>query len=323
MIQTTLLYFVVILKILFVIVIIGIIYSFVSPNKQKISQPTSIEITKGLGVKEIGQLLKDNDVINSKWKFYYQYIIHRRPLQTGIFRIEKDESVESIYNKISKGDIYEEEITVIEGWRSEQIAQMLNKKELIDYEAFMELAEGKEGTLFPDTYRVAKKTTTEMVINMLTSNYKERVKGLNPTNEQLIIASIIEREAKKNEDRATMASVFYNRLAKGMKLEADPTVQYAIDNDRLDNVLESEIKDFEFWQPLEKRITKTVISPYNTYRVNTLPPAPICNPGLKSIEAAVKPAQTDYYYFVTDKDGKAHFARTKSEHDVNITKYLN
>ena len=322
MVQKTLLYIIVLLKILFVIAIIVSIYSFVSSKKPVLSQPTSVEITKGQGVKEIAQLLKNEKVINNKWRFYWEYIIQRRALQAGIFRFEERESISSIYNKIAVGDIYEEKITIIEGWRREQIAQMLVKKGLIDYEAFMALSEGKEGALFPDTYRVAKKTTAQEIVDKLTKNFDERTKELRPTQNQLIIASIVEREAKKDEDRATIASVFYNRLAKSMKLEADPTVQYAIDNDRLDNVSESGIKDFEFWQPLEKGITKTVISPYNTYRVNTLPPTPICNPGLKSIEAAVKPAQTDYYYFITDKDGKAHFTRTKPEHDDNIRKYL-
>ena len=293
------------------------------PKKQVLPQPTSIEITKGQGVKEIAELLENKNVINNKWLFYWMYFTKRKPLQAGIFRFEKGESIYSIFDKIAKGDVYEEQITIPEGWRAEQIAQLLSKKDFVDYETFMAVVEDKEGTLFPDTYRVAKKTTAETVVGKLEDNYKERVKDLNPSNKQLILASIIEREAKFDEDRPLVASVFYNRLKIGMKLESDVTVEYGIDNQKLETITMAGINQFVFWTPLKPGESRTANSEYNTYKIPALPPTPISNPGLKSIKAAINPATSDYYYFLTDSGGKAHFAKTKAEHDQNIGKYLN
>lgn len=321
--QRALLYLLILIKIIIVVSIVVGIYSLIRPNKQTLPKSISVEIIKGQRVKDIAKALENEGVINNKWRFYWLYFAKQKPLQAGIFRFEKGESIVSVFNKITSGDIYEEKITIPEGWRSEQIAQMLAKKDLVAYEAFMTVADGKEGTLFPDTYRIAKKTTAETIVKTLVSNYEERTKDIKPTREQLIIASVVEREAKKDEDRATISNVFYNRLKIGMKLESDVTVEYGLDNDRLEGLTIDNIGQFSFWIALKAGEAKTAKSPFNTYKIAGLPPAPICNPGLKSIEAAVKPAQSDYYFFLADKDGKAHFAKTKSEHDNNIRKYLN
>lgn len=313
----------ILVKIIIVVSIIIGIYSFIHPNKQALPKSVSVEIIKGQGVKDIAQTLKNEGVINNKWHFYWLYFTKHKSLQAGIFRFEKGELLGSIFDKIASGDIYEEKITIPEGWRAEQIAQMLAKKNLADYETFMTVVDGKEGTLFPDTYRIAEKTTAESIVKTLVSNYEERTKDIKLTREQLIIASMVEREAKKDEDRATIAGVFYNRLKIGMKLESDVTVEYGLDNDKLEGLTVDNIGQFSFWTALKAGEAKITKSPFNTYKIAGMPPAPICNPGLKSIEAAVKSVQSDYYFFLSDKDGKARFAKTKSEHDDNIRKYLN
>jgi len=310
-------------KILIVFAIIIVIIMRFTGKKETRSGPVSVEITKGQGVKEIAQKLHDVGVLPSKTALYWLSLTQRKPLQAGLYRFEVGQSVEDIYTTLASGSVYEEKVTIPEGWRTEQIAQMFYKKGLVDYEAFMSVADGKEGTLFPDTYRVAKNTTAQTVIDMMVQNFTKRTQELHPTPDQLILASMVEREAKNDEDRPIIASVFNNRLKVGMKLESDVTVEYGLDSDKLALQTKENINDFVFWTPLKAGESKTAKSTYNTYKIAGLPPTPISNPGIKSIQAVMTPDKSDYYFFLADKDGKAHFAKTKAQHDDNIRKYLN
>lgn len=310
-------------KILVVLIIIIVAIMRFTGKKESPSGPVSIEITKGQGVKEIAQKLHDAGVLPSKTALYWFSLTKRKPLQAGIYRFEVGQSAEDIYTTLATGSVYEEKITIPEGWRTEQIAQVFHTKGLVDYEAFMSIADGKEGTLFPDTYRVAKNTTAQTVIDMMEQNYSKRTQQVHPTQDQLILASLIEREAKRDEDRPLIASVFYNRLKIGMKLESDVTVEYGLDSNRLADQTKESINNFVFWTSLKPGESKSTQSLFNTYKIAGLPPTPICNPGLKSINAALTPAQTAYYYFIADKEGIARFAKNKAEHDENIKKYLN
>lgn len=310
-------------KILVVLVIIIVIIMRFTGKKETRSGPVSVEITKGQGVKEIAQKLHDVGVLPSKTSLYWLSLTKRKPLQAGIYRFEEGQSTEDIYTMLASGSVYEEKITIPEGWRTEQIAQLFHSKGLVDYEAFMSGADGKEGTLFPDTYRVAKNTTAQTAVDMMVQNYTKRTQALHPTPDQLILASIVEREAKNDEDRPLIASVFYNRIKVGMKLESDVTVEYGLDSERLSQQTKENIGEFTFWTSLKAGESKTTKSTYNTYKIPSLPPTPICNPGLKSIEATLNPAPSDNYFFLADKDGKARFATTKAGHDDNIRKYLN
>lgn len=314
---------VIVIKIILLTAVIWLILFFTQKKTLVNSTPITLEVVKGQGLKEIVQELKDNSIIKNKLTFYWLYFVNHRPLQAGIYLFKPNQSTREIYNIIASGQINEQKITIIEGWRREQIAQMLNKQNLVDYETFMAVSEGKEGRLFPDTYRIAKNSTGNDIVDAMLKNYELKTKTLHPNSDQLIIASIVEREAKQDEDRAQIATVFYNRLKIGMKLESDVTVEYGLDDNRLESILQNYINDFKFWTSLKPGESKSTISSFNTYKIPALTPNPICNPGLKSIEAAVKPAQNDYYYFYSDKQGKAHFAKTKAEHDDNIKKYSN
>lgn len=225
---------------------------------------------------------------------------------------------------------------VQEGWRSEQIAQMLVDKGLIktreeffsaqDDPSFarFDFLNGRpggaklEGYLFPDTYRAPPDTPAKDLIELMLQDFSLRVppslRGNPPPgytlHQVLTIASIVEREAATDEERPLIAGVYYNRLRQSppLPLEADPTVQYALG------------KESEWWPEVQPADLKRD-SPYNTYLRPGLPPGPICNPGLKSIQAALEPAQTDYLYFVAKGDGTHAFARTYEEHLENIRKY--
>lgn len=228
------------------------------------------------------------------------------------------------------------EFRIQEGWRTEQIAQLLVDKGLIKskdefYAAMNDPSLNRfdfldsrpswatlEGFLFPDTYRAPPNTPAKDLLELMLQDFGGRVPLATRQNppagynfyQVLIIASIVEREAAVDEERPIIASVYYNRLKQNppLPLEADPTVQYAIGQEP------------NWWPQLQPQDLKRE-SRYNTYLHPGLPPGPICNPSLKSIQAALNPAQTDYLYFVAKGDGTHAFARTYEEHLANIRKY--
>jgi UPF0755 protein len=134
-----------------------------------------------------------------------------------------------------------------------------------------------------------------------------------------VLASIVEREAADDSERADIAGVFANRLKVGMKLEADPTVQYQKDSNNYPRI---GLISYIFWQKLEIGDLRGIQGPFNTYLKSGLPPTPICNPSLKSIEAAVNPSRHDYYYFLHGSDGTIHFSKNEAEHNRKKAEYL-
>ena len=209
-------------------------------------------------------------------------------------------------------------ITVIEGKRREEVATLMQEKGICTAADFLTASEGMEGTLFPDTYRFFANTTAKDVVAEMTADYTKRTADLNPTPDQLIIASIVEREALRDADRAAIASIYLNRLKIGMKLEADPSVQYAKDSQAF--VAQGNPVSYKFWVPIIQADHQSVQSPYNLYTVTGLPPGPIDSPGLESIKAAVNPTKTNYYFLYYGKDGTFLPAKTYDEHLRNLSK---
>jgi len=242
-----------------------------------------------------------------------------RKIQAGDFRLSPAMDAYQIAKNLTHGtlDIW---VTLIEGTRKEEIAQIISQNLGIPETEFLKYA--KEGYLFPDTYLLPKDATPESIVKILENNFnkkfstelqqKAKAKGLSPT-ETIILASIVEREAKLSEDRQLVASVILNRFKTEMKLDIDATIQYTLG-----------------YQPEEKTWWKKVLttddlaidSPYNTYKNKGLPPTPICNPGLAAIQAIANAPETDYFYYLSDKKGKIHYAVTLEEHNENVRKYL-
>jgi UPF0755 protein len=209
-------------------------------------------------------------------------------------------------------------VTIPEGFSVAQIAQRLSEAALPG-DAFYGEAKTLEGKLFPDTYFIRQEATASSIIAQFTENYDGRIKGLNVDENTLILASIVEREAKKDEERPKIAALFKNRLNANMKLEADPTVQYARD---LALMGKSNLGDIKLWQPLGSGVVHSIVSPYNTYNVFGLPPKPICNPGLASIKAALNPeANFTALYFFHDKNGTIHFSNSFDDHQTAIKQF--
>ena len=244
-----------------------------------------------------------------------------RHIQTGRYDFEKGTSLYSVFNKLVKGDVTLEEVTIPEGWTAKQIAGILKRKIEIDSSEFVRVitdslfaksmgipASNLEGYLFPETYKLSWGFPPEKVARILVEQFKRiftdifvrRAKEINfSVAEVMTLASMIEAEAKDGEERETISAVYHNRLKRGMLLQCDPTVIYALPE--LDRPLL--LKDLE------------VDSPYNTYKYPGLPPGPICNPGKASIFAALYPADVDYLYFVATGDGSHLFSTTLREHN--------
>lgn len=293
-----------------------------------LSRPISREIkTEVLDIKpgssswQTARELKDKQLIRSTAQFWLNLKLTGRAVQAGIYYLSPSQSGQDIIRVISKGEVSEYRITIPEGWRAEQISQLLEERNISAAVAFNQAAQGKEGKLFPDTYRLSLGVSAAEIVEKMTANFAKRTEGFTLTDEKLIIASIVEREASRDEDRPKMAGVYSNRLKLGMVLEADPTVQYALDTERLKDLTPEGLKNFKFWMPPTAEQNKNFESSYNTYRRKGVPPGPICNPGIKSIQAALNPEQHDYFFFFNLPDGATIYSKTRDEHNANRAKY--
>lgn len=241
-------------------------------------------------------------------------------IQAGDFRLSSAMSASEVAEALTKGSV-DEWVTIIEGLRKEEIAQVLSQEIGIPEVEFNEL--GREGYLFPDTYLVPKEATAQTIIDIMSANFeakyteelasKARALGLTQ-HEFITMASIVEKEGR-GQDREVVADVLMRRYKEGHPLQADATVQYA---------LGYQASEQTWWKrPLTFDDLK-LESPFSTYANNGLPPTPISNPGISSMEAvAGADPSTPYFYYLHEPDGTIHPSRTLKEHGEKIEKYLN
>jgi UPF0755 protein len=230
-------------------------------------------------------------------------VLHNRHLTAGLI------------TNLKKQDIT---VTVIEGKRWEETAAQLAKAGVVNYQDFVTIMRSHpeyEGTLFPDTYRFFPNTPAVEVIAKLRADYTSRMALLQPTTDELTLASIVERESINDTDRPIIAGVYTNRIRVGMTMGADPTVEYSKDTIAYKAAGYSET--YTFWTAITQADYHNIISPFNTYLQTGLPPYPICNPGIKSIEAAQNPLSNPYYFFGY-KDGKLLLSKTLAEHQAKL-----
>lgn len=262
-------------------------------------------VSQGQGTRDIAQGLQDNKLIFSKL-FFSLYVYQRHwYLQPGEYQIAKQMTMTDIARLFHNGDFQQFSITIPEGWRVTQIDDYLTEKTIVKKGEFTAVASSDEGYLFPDTYTLPLDVTPQEIRDMMIKNFNTRTAEQKVTKDTIILASIVEREAKFDEDRAKIAGVYLNRLEKGMKLEADPTIQYAKGS----------------WDEIKLSDYQNEISVYNTYLHEGLPPTPICNPGLKSIEAVLYPEKNGWLYFFHKSNGHAVYSQTIEEHEANLKKY--
>lgn len=290
-------------------------------------------IPKGQSITEIANRLEAAGLVRSSLatKIYIKFSDSGNLIQAGSFRISGAQSVPEIVSSLKHGtlDIW---LTFPEGWRSEQIVDELLAKGLLadsPSELYKQFSES-EGRLFPDTYLFSKDSTAQQIIESMTATFETKTSRLlenhQPSSrDYLILASLVEREAKHSQDRPLIAGVLTNRLNIGMALQVDATLQYAKASIACPAKQGPASRDGTCpndWWPTPRSGDKSVNSPYNTYKFPGLPPGPIANPGLAAIEAAFNPAETDYLYYLSEPDGTTHFARTPEEHQANIRRYL-
>ena len=300
-------------------------------------------IRPGQSAGEIGQALEDRGLIRSSLAFKLE--IESRGLASklgvGDYELSPSMSTAEIVSVLARGAMARgNQFTVLEGWRAEQIARRLEELGLVKADEFLRLVRAPreaglpvpdpdaatlEGYLFPDTYEVERDATAADVIRTMIRQFERRYgeqaraaaarRGLTLT-QVVTLASIVEREAAHAGERPLIAGVYSNRLSAGMRLEADPTVQFAVATRDL-----GAAADYGFWKQELTMDDLRVDSPYNTYLVGGLPPTPICNPGLDALQAATTPAETPFLFFVARGDGSHAFAATAEEHLANVQRF--
>jgi UPF0755 protein len=318
---------------------------------------TFVMLRPGSSTHHIAEELKAAGVIRSERAFVlWHYIHHRRSLKAGEYLFEKPANIIDIQKRLRRGDVYFHTVVVPEGYTMFDIARAVEAAGLGPAADFLKVAQtdttliadlapgahSLEGYLFPDTYEFSRMMTMQEMAAAMVKQFRQVAHqiGLGPVSSSstekaiseieatsntgpgssqsnsnnddvqrtVVMASIVEKETAVAEERPLVASVYYNRLAKNIALDADPSIIYA---ELLAGTYQGALHhaDVQFK------------SPYNTYRNAGLPPGPIGNPGKSALEAAMHPAQSDYYYFVADAQGHHRFARTMEEHNKNVEAY--
>jgi len=288
-----------------------------------------VTVPPGQGLKATAADLYDRGIIRNAFKFnlYARIKGYDKKIKAGEYRVKPSNSPREILEIMVSGKVRLYKITIPEGYNLVQIAHMMPGAGLGSTGEFLAAAKSKalageqnipgdsfEGYLFPDTYHYPKGVSPEKIIQTMVRRFREvfepawkvRARERKMTVHQVVtLASIIEKETGAPSERPIISSVFHNRLKKNMRLASDPTVIYGI-------------KDFD--GNLTRKDLKT-LTPYNTYKIKGLPPGPIANPGAKAIEAALYPADTDYLFFVSKRDGTHQFSKTYPEHEKAVRKY--
>ncbi|MEX2028718.1 MAG: endolytic transglycosylase MltG [Candidatus Curtissbacteria bacterium] len=304
-------------------------YNFLLSAPSQDEQAQIFVVTPGQGLNQIAKNLEEAKLIRNTLAFRVlatQMGIVKN-IQAGDFRFSPNQSAKEIAQLLTHGalDLW---ITFPEGMRIEQQAEKIsetintpdNDKSQFDPDEYIKLAE--EGYMFPDTYLISKDAAAVDITTRLKDTFEAKVspailaKGLKnglTEYEVVILASLIERESRADDEKPTVAGILLNRLNAGIALQVDATVQYAKGYDAAKKT---------WWVPVSVSDYTSVRSPYNTYLNPGLPPTPISSPGLSSIRAAAEPADTPYFYYLHDSEGKIHYAETIEEHQENIEKYL-
>lgn len=293
-----------------------------------------ITITPGMGKRNIIDLLLEHKIISNKWPLLVYLSIKPQvnKLQAGDYLFSSPITPLEVISKLNQGLVVTQQITIPEGYDKFDIIEALVEAQIDSREAIEKAisdtslisdldpkAKDLEGYLFPDTYTYTRQQKAPQIIGAMVKRFRQKltperqqqIKEINSNlHEIMTLASLIEKEAKVDEDRPLISSVFYNRLKKNMRLDCDPTFIYAA---KLAGEWDSQVNS-----PIHRKRE----SPYNTYYITGLPIGPIASPGIKSLEAALHPAQGDYLYFVANGiDGRHSFSRNESEHLTAVAAY--
>ncbi len=339
-----------------IMVVVAIMLSSSSQNKEietkqhlkENNAAVTVKIAPGESASDIAKTLRESGAISSerRFKMLVSLLKYDNALTPGLYDIPIGIPTMEIVERIHIGNTGGITITIPEGLQLNEIAVRIAETGLLSQEEFVKatlhsenwkgtLAEnrpqgtGLEGYLFPSTYRFSQSATSDDIVRAILLRFDEqwlvnsdRLITLNRSertmHDVLTIASIIERETALESERSVVASVFWNRLESGIRLEADPTVQYALAQEPLN------VKKNGYWKKELTLEDLAISSKFNTYKVNGLPPTPIASPGVASIDAALNPSQTTYLFFVArnDDSGAHEFAETYEQHLNNVERWL-
>lgn len=322
-----------IIAILLILALGGIFLHYNRSMSQPISdedEKISIDIEEGESVNNILNLLVERGLLRRIHKYYTKFYLKinnlEGSLQAGSYQIPKQLTIVELIQALQEGRSQDVWVLIPEGLRKDEIAEIVDNEfrengvDTFSKEEFLALTEDEsfinslnlgveipnlEGFLFPDRYAFPRDATAQLIIERMVGNFKNKV-GDDFTYEDIIFASIVEREGTNENDRPIIAGIILKRQREGWLLQTDATLLYPV-------------KD---WRHVITIQDKEDDNPYNTYRRLGLPPTPICNPGLQSIEAVWNPVETQYYFYIHDRDGNPHFAATLEEHNRNVIQYL-
>ncbi len=308
-------------------------YSIEKPYGKIPAEGMYVDIPHGASRRAAAHILKKAGVIRNSFAFEFYARRHpKRTLQAGEYFFDHPQAGKEVFWKLANGEVYQQPFTVREGETIYDIARDLEAAKYMAADDFLKAAEDPteikdlfpeartlEGFLFPATYNLPKHAPAEELTGMMVRKFREALANVLPNGNKgsdppvsigsvVTLASLVERETPKPDERRLVAGAFTNRLEKNMPLQCDPTVIYALQ------------MDDEYNGTLRLRDLR-LNSPYNTYRNRGLPPGPIGNPGEVALRAALHPALTDYLYFVANTQGGHFFASTLAEHNKNVAKY--
>lgn len=306
-------------------------YALHSPYQGFSREGVFVDVPHGASARSIARLLAEKGVVRSRLAFEALCRWRAtRPLQAGEYFFDHPANTFEVHRILVEGRVFQTQVTVPEGFTMFDIAELLSREGLVSRQEFLHAARNPglvrdlaptarslEGFFFPATYNFPRHITAQEVTEAMVRRFREAWQSLpgpaaNPEGLSLhavvTLASLVERETSVAEERAIIAGVFVNRLRRGIALQCDPTVIYALRlADKYDGSLDSGDLRFE--------------SPYNTYRHPGLPPGPIANPGVAALRAAREPWPVDYLYFVANGQGGHLFSRTVEEHNRNVARY--
>ena len=293
-------------------------------------KPVILDFSKGTGTREMAAQLAEAGVIRYEWQFLAARLFRSGArLQAGEYQFTRADNTWSVFDRIVRGDVFFYEFTVPEGANIFDIASSLEQFDFLRSADFLRAvrdpalihdlapqAPTLEGYLFPSTYRITRRTTAEQLCQMMTEQFRKRWRELQgsaaeaPVHAVVTLASLIEKETGVPDERPVVASVFQNRLKADMPLDCDPTTIYAA------------LLDQRYRGTIHRSDLQSA-NRYNTYQHTGLPPGPIANPGVASLQAALEPAATEYLYFVAKADGSGghHFSKTIAEHNRAVQEY--
>ena len=291
-----------------------------------------VEISRGLDTGKIAKLLVESGILRHRLPFiaYLRFTNNAGRIKAGEYRFSGPASPKQITQRLIRGDVYYRALTIPEGLTARETIELLARNGFGTIEEMESLllktdwisdvnpdAENLEGYLFPETYHFSRKADSVQIIKTMVEQFRKQYReivaefplrtGWN-TSQIVILASMIEKEVQKAEERPIVSSVFYNRLERKIPLACDATIIYAL---KLRGTYNGNIR----------KVDLSMESPYNSYRNRGLPPGPIANPGTDSLRAALNPAETEYLYYVSRNDGTHVFSKTYREHQRAVDRY--